>query len=673
MSNAKKIKTGLIFEPLSADPASPQEGMVQFSDGTAQAKGLLQYKDGAWTSIGGGSGGLDIFLAEDFESTKATDFTTGLNATFLTAGTFGGTLADLESGQLSGGRSIKYTAGATSTNDWIASPTIDLDPKQVANDCGITLYYTWDGTADIEVVVWDVTNGAKLNDSLDVVDTQSNSTRYSSTFYPPATCTQIKYGFHMVNAPTNGDILIFDDLELSTNPFVSKNLIEKSYVMVHTGNGLGSTNTKIRRFATTVENIGSDITYTDSAADGASFTINKSGYYSVSYSDQYSSAGSEAFGITLNSSQLTTDVHFITTADRLAITVANGTAGGDYSHTSWSGWLDTGDIIRAHSQGKVLSASTRCHFTIAGVSETEHIVTPAKSNLSDWVEYSPTIGGMSSPTGFELRYREVGDIVEFQGSFLSGGVSGALFTLPLPNGYTSNTASIGEVVGEIYRGISHDRQCVLFASASSSTELNMAQINSGDALVAINSNVMYGNGDEVLINARVRVNELSNESTFLAAVPVQKVAFLKDLQTSATAGGTSSSNTVHTRTLNTIEGDSSFVTISSNQFTLGAGQYIIEGKCPGFKTGQQQAFIYNTTDSTYDIDGESSYTSPGDSTEYTALVSGVLTITSSKTYELRHWVDTGLATNGLGVFSDTHSSNPQSQEVFSVVKITKLK
>ena len=47
MANVKTIKTGLVFDPQSSDPSGPVEGQVQFSDGTAQTKGLLQYKDGA--------------------------------------------------------------------------------------------------------------------------------------------------------------------------------------------------------------------------------------------------------------------------------------------------------------------------------------------------------------------------------------------------------------------------------------------------------------------------------------------------------------------------------------------------------------------------------------------------------------------------------------------------
>ena len=59
-------------------------------------------------------------------------------------------------------------------------------------------------------------------------------------------------------------------------------------VYVNSGNGLGSVNTYVRRFTTTVRNVGTAITYADSATLGASFTINETGFYSVYYKDAMS-------------------------------------------------------------------------------------------------------------------------------------------------------------------------------------------------------------------------------------------------------------------------------------------------------------------------------------------------------------------------------------------------
>jgi hypothetical protein len=122
----------------------------------------------------------------------------------------------------------------------------------------------------------------------------------------------------------------------------------RSSVIVNTGNGHGSTNTKIRRFSNTVSNTGSAITYSDSATLGASFTINSPGLYCISYTDTYT-AGSAAFGISVNSSQGTTNVQSI--ADANLVQIANTPGGNFRGNVSACVSLITNDVIRPHTEG----------------------------------------------------------------------------------------------------------------------------------------------------------------------------------------------------------------------------------------------------------------------------------------------------------------------------------
>ncbi len=118
--------------------------------------------------------------------------------------------------------------------------------------------------------------------------------------------------------------------------------IPTSMVRLNTANGYGTTNTRIRRFTTTVTNTGSDITYADSASLGASFTINTSGIYSVTYLDQFSAA--ESAMITLNDS---VPAGSPVVGDVLA---SNTAALGNYhACASWTGYLASGSVIRARS------------------------------------------------------------------------------------------------------------------------------------------------------------------------------------------------------------------------------------------------------------------------------------------------------------------------------------
>jgi len=134
-----------------------------------------------------------------------------------------------------------------------------------------------------------------------------------------------------------------------------------SVVRVNTSNGYGSVNNKIRRFSNIVSNLGSAITYSDSATDGGEFTINKKGLYYISYSDNAGSAMN--MGISLNSTQLTTAITLINNDDRIGVETPTS--------SGWSGCvsvqipLKEGDVIRAHTDGAVGGLTGVSTFTIS--------------------------------------------------------------------------------------------------------------------------------------------------------------------------------------------------------------------------------------------------------------------------------------------------------------------
>lgn len=137
----------------------------------------------------------------------------------------------------------------------------------------------------------------------------------------------------------------------------------QSMVRLDTANGYGSTNTVIRRFTNVITSQGSDITYADSAANGASFTINTNGVYAISYSDSFSTNGE--LGISLNSGQLTTSVVSITTSTKLSESSTGG--GNACSEAPWTGYLTAGAVIRPHTSGTATGDVARVLFTITRV------------------------------------------------------------------------------------------------------------------------------------------------------------------------------------------------------------------------------------------------------------------------------------------------------------------
>jgi len=223
MSNVKTFVTGMALEPVSSDPGSPIEGQLQMSSGVHRPKGLWVYKDAAWSEAGGSGGGsLDTFYAESCETNGSSTLTSGQDADFDNGGSIGGTLTDETSAPLAGDAS--YSLENPVTNDWVASPVIELDLKQRGNHVGLNLYYTYTGTDDyLKVVVYDVTNSAVISSDLDLLKAQSNSTRYTTSVYIPSSCEEIKVGIHCVTGETA--VLLWDDIQLSTNPFVYKNLV----------------------------------------------------------------------------------------------------------------------------------------------------------------------------------------------------------------------------------------------------------------------------------------------------------------------------------------------------------------------------------------------------------------------------------------------------------------
>lgn len=145
----------------------------------------------------------------------------------------------------------------------------------------------------------------------------------------------------------------------------SMSLPETSEVVVHTGNGRGSTNTRIRRFSTTLTNTGSDITYADSAADGATFTINKAGLYFIQYEDKTTTTLAY-FGPSKNSNQLTTDVQSINIADRLGLSrfELGAFVGGPAVALVP---LAANDVIRPHCTTTCDSTTNQVYFRIIRV------------------------------------------------------------------------------------------------------------------------------------------------------------------------------------------------------------------------------------------------------------------------------------------------------------------
>ena len=137
-----------------------------------------------------------------------------------------------------------------------------------------------------------------------------------------------------------------------------------SIVKVATPNGHGSTNTCIRRYSNTEVNLGSAITYADSATLGGSFTINEAGLYFVSTTDVRGAADS-AIGFSVNSNQLTTSIYSITAAHRVC--ASDTPAANTRGSVSGTVYCIPGDVIRMHTNGLSNGTSSIEHAMVSQV------------------------------------------------------------------------------------------------------------------------------------------------------------------------------------------------------------------------------------------------------------------------------------------------------------------
>jgi len=133
---------------------------------------------------------------------------------------------------------------------------------------------------------------------------------------------------------------------------------------LHTYAGYGSTDNKIPRLTTLIEGYGNmfsenHTTGYNGNTEGLEILINRPGKYSFTFSPN-ETPGYFA-GFSLNSSQLTTSITGINTADKLVVSFQSNA--GTESPISTSIKLNAGDIVRPHTDGNAASVAARYVFS----------------------------------------------------------------------------------------------------------------------------------------------------------------------------------------------------------------------------------------------------------------------------------------------------------------------
>lgn len=160
-------------------------------------------------------------------------------------------------------------------------------------------------------------------------------------------------------------------------------------------------------------------------------------------------------------------------------------------------------------------------------------------------------------------------------------------------------------------------------------------------------------------------SDVRAQQVFLGNVSPTRVARITHEEATNVDGGSATSGSWETRKLTNTYGSLS-VTLSSNQITVPAGEYILDVGAEFFDTDRTMLAWYDVDNTTYDLYGRTAYMSAGVAGK--AVISGYrFKIDVATTYELRSRINATQLTNGHGV-----SSNFSVNNTYTEIVLTKL-
>ena len=619
------------------------------------------------------------------------NFLTGDDPLFATStplASLSGTFAISTTGAdlLDGPSVYKYTQAAGSVNDFIASEPVDIPPGFRGGEIGLQSLYTFDGEDG------DILLKAICEDDFSNIPTGSLGTStqiekgsglITSSIFVKEACTQIRVGFQVANASTSAE-LVWENFKVT--PDKGSKLLLEATTVVRLRNFLGkaSTNTAIDRFGEIA--LGEDLDFsaiaasqtvgpikvTTSATDGTELVFTKDASCNISFSAIYNQNGE--MGLSKNSNQLTSNLRTIT--DEHRIVIANMDAANTNESVSWEGTVKSGDIIRPHGNTvNGLGANDDGVLSILCKTDSEHIGLPATSNLTNWTDYAPIFTGFGTVTITQARYRQVGDSLEIiiradtgTGTAVEGKVS-----LPdemvISNGYTANhrlgNMEIDDPTTIHYLVIgSAGNSFIGFDRNGGGVDTTTYTADTGASLGVNNS--------DVTIRFTVDIEGLDAAPKFLFANPLGRTCYITDVKDNGVFGGSNTAATWEQRDLNTLDGDCSFLSLSSNRVCLQKGSYEIWAAAPMLNVTDHRARVLvdpaGVAATSTSLMGQNARSDVGaPATQTSSIINGELTVNTETCIDIESRGDTASGVDGFG-----GALAAGDNEIYTKVKIKKV-
>lgn len=496
--------------------------------------------------------------------------------------------------------------------------------------------------SDVVVTIVDVTNNIIVQPAIFRID---GSSSFKSNFLASATSTSYRIHFHIATASTSAYTLKFDNL--AVGPSTGKLVIPASSdweAYTPTFTGFGTVTVQNFRSRRDGPDLIVDGTFTTAGASAVEARVSlPPGRIISSTVPTLSVAGSFA------QQQLTSDNHYVL--------------------------KEPGASYMTFSEGSTATAATAKANASTITGSGQRFYLNARFPIEGWTSGYTTAGMIAQNVPVKLSaYKNAGSISadttiptwsEREDSANAFDASTGIFTVPTPGDYQINfkvSTTSGTPIPSIRLGGTVRHTGLAVSSKGIVSGLLTGLVVGNTITVTINSALTGSSTD---VDTTLEIFKVNSPSSL---VSVPKIAYVKDIKAANTAGGTATSGSFATRDLNTLEGDRSFISLASNQFTLQPGQYKIRCMAHAYNCNSHRALLYNATlSANTNLLGSTAYSNTTGNGQTYSFIVGQLLVTSQTAFEIRHRVQTTATTTGWGT-----ASNFGIDEVYTVVEIEKI-